>query len=156
MPNQSILVRVPATVGNFGGAMNCSALALEASLNVKVKPRAEGKDDDALKLMRSAAELEDSTDKHPVTPGAIVPAHELWGDLLLELHQPAQALAEYQTSLKASPARFNGLYGAARAAQLSGDRDKARSYYAQLMALADHADGARPEIAQARAFLAKM
>nr|MDQ5872630.1 hypothetical protein [Acidobacteriota bacterium] len=83
--------------------------------------RAEKKDAEAVELMRSAAALEDSTDKHPVTPGPILPAREQLGDLLLELGKPAEALTEYRADLAASPNRLNGLYGAARAARLSGD-----------------------------------
>ena len=115
---------------------------------------AEGNPEEALKRMRAAAELEDSTYKHPVTPGQLVPAHELLGDLLLELQQPAQALAEFEIALRVTPNRFNGIYGAARAAELAGDRDKAKDYYAQLLALSKNADGQRPELSQAKAFLA--
>ena len=79
----------------------------------------EGKHDEALTLMRSAADLEASTEKHPVTPGPIVPALELLGDMLIELNQPEQALLQFETSLKGSPNRFNGLYGAARAARFA-------------------------------------
>ena len=114
---------------------------------------AESKQEQALKLMRSAADLEDSTEKHPVTPGAIVPARELLGELLLELREPQLALPEFEASLLVSPNRFNGLFGAARAAELSGDRSKARTLYANLTALAEHSDGTRPELQAARVFL---
>src|SRR5262249_35887447 len=80
--------------------------------------QAEKKKAEALQLMRSAAELEETTEKHPVTPGPIVPAREMLGDLLLELGEPEQALKEFETALVASPNRFNGLLGAARAAKL--------------------------------------
>ncbi|MBI3780713.1 MAG: hypothetical protein HY278_06620 [candidate division NC10 bacterium] len=116
---------------------------------------AEGKNEEALKLIRSAADLEDSTEKDPVTPGPIVPARELLGDLLLELHEPAQALSEFEGSLQASPNRFHGLYGAAKAAELSGDQGKARTYYGKLIALSEHADSERPELQHAKKFLAK-
>jgi len=116
---------------------------------------AEGKQEEALQLMRSAAELEDSTEKHPVTPGPIMPARELLGDLLLELRQPSQALKEFEASLLVSPNRFNGLYGAARAAELSGDREKAGNFYTKLAALGERSDGARPELEAAKVFLAR-
>ncbi len=116
---------------------------------------AEGQNEQALALMRSAADREDATEKHPVTPGPILPARELLGELLLELKNPAHALREFETSLRASPNRFNGLSGAARAAQRAGDTEKARGYYAQLVSLCEHADGARPELTEARTFLAK-
>jgi tetratricopeptide (TPR) repeat protein len=89
-----------------------------------------------------------------VTPGAILPAREQLGELLLELKQPQAALQEFETSLRSAPNRFNGLYGAARAARLASDQKKAKTYYAKLMALARAADSVRPEIAEAKAYLA--
>jgi len=115
---------------------------------------AEGKSDEALTLIRSAAELEAASEKHPVTPGPIIPARELLGDLLLELKQPELALREFETSLRDSPRRFNGLYGAALASQLSGYRKKASAYYRKIVALIAHADSARPEFRKAKEFLA--
>jgi tetratricopeptide (TPR) repeat protein len=115
--------------------------------------RSEKKDSEALELMRSASALEDTTDKHPVTPGAILPAHEQLGDLLVELEKPAEALAEYRADLAASPNRLNGLYGAARAARLSGDAAAAKSYYEKVVAQCARADGAKEQLAEARAFL---
>jgi hypothetical protein len=115
---------------------------------------AEGKQEEALTLMRSAADLEDTTEKNPVTPGAIVPARELLGELLLELREPQQALREFEASLLVSPNRFNGLYGAARAAELSGDRKKAGTFYVKLKTLGEHSDGKRPELQAAKVFLA--
>lgn len=117
--------------------------------------RAEGKNNEALSLMRAATDLEDSTEKHPVTPGPIVPARELLGEMLLELNQPAQALREFEASHAKEPNRFRGLYGAARAAELSGDTAKARKYYAELVTLGQKADTERPELQQAKAFLGR-
>jgi tetratricopeptide (TPR) repeat protein len=99
--------------------------------------RAEGAGEKALALLREAADLEDSMDKSPVTPGSIVPAREMLGELLLEMNQPEKALEAYERSLKDSPNRLNGLSGAARAAELAGDRAKARAYYLQLAKLFD-------------------
>lgn len=115
---------------------------------------AEGRHEEALRLMRAAAELDDATDKHPVTPGAILPAREQLGELLLELKQPAAALREFETSLRSAPNRFNGLYGAARAAELAADRRRAMTYYGRLVSLCRHADGVRPEVEAAKGFLA--
>ena len=115
---------------------------------------AEGKHEESLKLMRAAADLDDATDKHPVTPGAILPAREQLGELLLELKQPAAALQAFETSLKSAPDRFNGVYGAARAASLASDQKKARSYYAKLMTITRKADTIRPELNEAKSFLA--
>lgn len=116
---------------------------------------AEGKRDEALKLMRAAADLEDTTEKHPVTPGAVLPARELLGELLLELREPQQALKEFEASLLLLPNRFNGLYGAAKAAELSGDKNKASMFYAKLTALGERGDGSRAELQDAKKFLAR-
>jgi hypothetical protein len=101
--------------------------------------------------MRSAAALEDSIEKHPVTPGAIIPAREFLGDLLLEQNKPSEALAEYETSLKSAPNRFHGIAGAWKAAHLAGDEARAADYKAKLVTLASHADTVRPELAAATA-----
>jgi hypothetical protein len=115
---------------------------------------AEGRRDEALQQMRSAAEHEDKTDKNNVTPGVIVPARELLGEMLLELKQPAQAMVEFEATLRTAPNRFNALSGAARAAKLSGNDEKAKTYYARLLANCAHADGDRPELQDARSLLA--
>jgi tetratricopeptide (TPR) repeat protein len=116
---------------------------------------AEGKLEEALRQMRSAADHEDRTDKHNVTPGVILPARELLGEMLLELKQAGQAVVEFEATLRTAPNRFNALSGVARAAKLSGDREKAKSYYARLLAICDHADGDRPELRDARELLAQ-
>jgi tetratricopeptide (TPR) repeat protein len=115
---------------------------------------ADGKKDEALSLMRAAADLDDATDKHPVTPGQLLPAREQLGELLLDLNQASSALREFEVSLQSAPNRFNGLYGAARAAKLAGDQNRARSYYEKLLAISRAADTSRPELVEAKAFLA--
>jgi tetratricopeptide (TPR) repeat protein len=115
--------------------------------------QALGKPDEALGLMRSAADLEDKNEKHIVTPGRILPARELLGELLLEQKRPAEALKEFEASQVREPERFRGHWGAARAAAESGDKAKARRYFTRLVDLAGQG-ASRPEIAQARAFLA--
>ena len=118
--------------------------------------RAEGKNDEALAMMRAAADLDDANDKHPVTPGAILPAREQLGELLLELKRPAEALREFEASLTRAPRRLAGLYGAARAAKLSGDAAKARRYYADLVELTRNGEPSRAEIKEARAAAAEL
>ena len=115
---------------------------------------AEGKHEESLRLMRAAAELDDATEKHPVTPGTLLPAPEQLGELLLELNQPAVALQEFETSLRTAPNRFNGLYGAARAARLASDRTRAKTYYRKLVTLCRQSDSHRAEIEEAKKFLA--
>jgi hypothetical protein len=109
----------------------------------------------ALKLMSASADLEDTMEKHIVTPGPVVPARELLGEMLLELGEPAQALTAFELSAKREPNRYRGLYGAARAAALSGDAAKAKLYYERFLALAAKADSARPEVRQAKAYVAQ-
>ncbi len=113
---------------------------------------AQNKTGDALGSMREAADLEDGNEKHIVTPGRLLPARELLGDMLLEAGQPAPALKEYEASQQREPNRFRGFYGAARAAEASGDRGKAAMYYGKLLELAKNADSERPELARARDF----
>ena len=115
---------------------------------------AKGNRDEALKLMRSAADLEDTSEKHAVTPGRLVPARELLGEMLLEMNRPAEALKEFESNEKHDPNRFRGLYGAASAAAQSGDNAKAKRYFTRLVDLAAKGDP-RPEIDQARNYLAK-
>jgi tetratricopeptide (TPR) repeat protein len=116
--------------------------------------RAEGRNDEALTLMRQAADREDATEKHPVTPGAIQPAREMLGELLVEVGQPAKALAEFEASQKTDPNRLHGLAGAARAAEAAGDRARAKAYCVKLLELTKTADSERPEVAAAKAFVA--
>ena len=110
---------------------------------------AEGRSDDALSQARAAADLAEKIGKHPVTPGAPLPARELLGDLLLEMGQPAEALVAYEASLSDAPNRFNSLYGAGRAAELSKNTARAGEFYAMLLAQCVPSSP-RPELAQAQ------
>ena len=113
--------------------------------------RAEKKDAEALALMRSAADLEDSADKHPVTPGSILPAREQLADLLVELGKPDAALAEYETSLRSAPGRLNSYSGAAQAADRAGKKQAAKAFRTQLVALCGGAVPTRAGAAMAAA-----
>ena len=115
---------------------------------------AEKQNDEALQLMRDAAQMEEASDKHPVTPGNVVPARELLGEMLLALNRPGEAFVEFERSLKRDPNRFRGTYGAARAAEAAGNTKAAREYYSKLQTLATARDTDRPELARAKAFLA--
>jgi hypothetical protein len=114
---------------------------------------AKGEREAALAGMRKAAELEASSEKAPVSPGRILPAREVLGELLLEANRPAEALNEFEASAAHDPNRFRNFYGSALAAQRSGDAAKARAYFAKLTALAAKGDP-RPELQQAKMFLA--
>jgi tetratricopeptide (TPR) repeat protein len=116
---------------------------------------AEGRPEGALKAMSAAADTEDKTEKAPVTPGPIVPARELYGQMLLERGMAKEALAAFEAVLKKEPHRMGATIGAAKAAEKAGDGAKARQHYEAAVALAAEAEPVRPEIATARAALAK-
>jgi hypothetical protein len=115
---------------------------------------AQGKREAALALMRQSADMQDASEKSPVTPGYVAPAREQLGEMLLELKQPSQALKEFEASAMHEPNRFRGIYGSALAAAQAGDRAKARTYYARLMELGAKGD-ARPELQLAKTWLAR-
>jgi tetratricopeptide (TPR) repeat protein len=115
---------------------------------------AKGEKEKALQLMDSAADMEDATEKSPVTPGEVIPARELLGDMLIQMGNSAKALEAYQADLNRRPNRFNGLFGAGLAAEKSGDVAKARFYYGELLSISV-ANSPRNELVFARRFLKK-
>jgi tetratricopeptide (TPR) repeat protein len=117
--------------------------------------RGEGDDQRAETLMRAAADGEDASVKNVQMENRLYPLRELYADLLLEIGRPAEALRNYQSSLKETPNRYRGFYGAALAAQAAGDKAAAKKYFEALVALGKNADSPRPEIARARDYLAQ-
>ena len=115
---------------------------------------AEGKYDEALKAMSAAADAEDKTEKHAITPGPLAPARELYGFMLLDRGKTGEALAAFEATKAKEPNRFQGYAGAARAADALGDKDMVRKNYQQLVALTADADTERPQIATAKKYLA--
>lgn len=115
---------------------------------------AEGKHDEALKALSAAADAEDKTEKHAVTPGPLAPARELYGQMLLDRGMAKEALAAFEATKAKEPNRFHGYAGAAQAAEKLGDKTKAKENYEKLVALTVAADSDRPEIAAAKKFLA--
>lgn len=111
-----------------------------------------GSKEQALKLMREAADQEDALDKHPVTPGAILPARELLGDMLLLTNKPKEAVIAYESCLEVSPKRHNSLFGAARSAESIRDKKKAQQYYGTLNEITRESDADRPSIKQTRKY----
>jgi tetratricopeptide (TPR) repeat protein len=116
--------------------------------------QAEGHSADAVAALRQAVDIEASADKEAVTPGEAMPAGELLGELLNEQHRPREALAAFEAQLAVSPNRFNGLYGAARSAEMAGEPTIATRHYRELLAVTALADPDNPRIAEAKAFLA--
>jgi tetratricopeptide (TPR) repeat protein len=115
---------------------------------------ATGQQQAALQTMADAADAEDATEKHPVTPGQLAPARELYGAMLLQVGRPQEALAAYQATMHKEPNRLNALLGGANAAAEAGHADEAKQYFAAAAAQASDASVDRPEIVKARAFLA--
>ncbi len=113
----------------------------------------QGDDKKAIELVRAAADLDATMDKHPATPASVLPARELLADLLLELNQPGEALKEYELSLRAEPNRFRSTLGKARAAKQSGDLAASRDAYQKLVVLSTSVAPERPELSEAKAFL---
>lgn len=129
---QAIREQLPARPGEYDWGKQ---VEIQRQIAAAWLARAEGRTDQAVKQMHEAANLDDSTEKHPVTPGAILPAREQLGELLLASGKPAEALAEFEASLHRTPGRFNLILGAAQAAKLSGDTAKARRYLSMLKML---------------------
>ena len=115
---------------------------------------AEGKYDEALSAMSAAADAEDKTEKHVITPGPLAPARELYGFMLLDRGMTKEALAAFEATKAKEPNRFQGFAGAAKAADTLGDKETARQNYQQLVALTANADTERPEVATAKKYLA--
>jgi tetratricopeptide (TPR) repeat protein len=134
----------------WAGQVDVQILAAQAWL-----AHAQGNRAEAARLMRAAADLEDSSEKHVAMENRLYPMRELLADLLMEQGQAADALTEYEASLKASPERLRGFYGAARAAAASGDKEKSAVYFLGLARLTNNADSDRAEIREAKHFVAK-
>jgi tetratricopeptide (TPR) repeat protein len=111
---------------------------------------ASGKNTEAVALLRSVADTEDKIGKGETD----LPVREMLADMLMDMQKPQEALVEYETSLRTDPNRFNGLYGAAQAAEMSHQKDKAAAYFAQLLKNCNGSTSDRPELAQAKTLLA--
>ena len=112
---------------------------------------ADGRTDEALRLAARAAEVEETVEKHPVTPGPLLPARELYADMLLDAGRYADAKQQYEKTLEHEPRRARSTFGAARASEQSGDDIAARAHYRTLLEIMERADAGRPEVARARA-----
>ncbi len=113
----------------------------------------EGMHDDALALMREAADQEDSVDKNPVTPSEVLPARELLGDMLMLHEMPEEALSAYEAALEISPNRFHSLYGAGSAANMAGNEETATKYFTMLSEFVTTEESDRPELEQVALYL---
>jgi tetratricopeptide (TPR) repeat protein len=115
----------------------------------------EDRKKEALNVMQKAAALESSTEKHPVTPGEILPARELLADMLLDMGRYREAQAEYETALKRSPNRFNSLYGAGLAAELGNNKSRAVLYYKKIVEITETVKTDREQLKHAKLYLSQ-
>jgi tetratricopeptide (TPR) repeat protein len=138
-----------ANQGYWAGQVEIQVLAAQAW-----KEQGAGNAPEALKLMRAAADLEDASEKHVSMENRLYPMRELLADMLMAQNQPKDALKEYEASMKNTPMRLRGFYGAAKAADGVGDTKKAREYFDKLARLTRNADSDRPELQEARKRLA--
>ena len=115
----------------------------------------EGRKIEALKIMQKAAALESLTEKHPVTPGEILPAGELFADMLLDMGRYREAQTEYETTLKRSPNRFNSLYGAGLAAELGNNKSEAVFYYKKIVEITATVKTDREQLKHAKLYLSQ-
>ena len=129
----------------WAGQVEIQILAANAWL-----AQAQGNKEQALKFMRAAADVEDASEKHVAMENRLYPMRELLGDMLIEHGRPGEALKEYEASMKNARERLRGYYGAAKAAEASGDKQKAAEYYGAVARLTKDADGERPEIREIR------
>jgi len=134
-----------ANQGYWAGQVEIQVLGAQAWTE-----QATGNREEALKLMRAAADLEDSSEKHVAMENRLYPMRELLADMLMAQNQPKAALTEYEASMKNSPMRLRGFYGAAKAADAVGDTKKARDYFDKLARLTRNAESDRPELQEAR------
>jgi len=132
----------------YANQVKVQVLASQAWISYK-----DGDKEQAILQMTAAADLEESMEKHPVTPGEVLPARELLGDLYMALDMPAKALEAYQKDLQTHPNRFNGVFGAAVAADHLQHTDLAKDYYSQLIKITHSATEYRKELKLAKTYL---
>ena len=138
---------------DLGDAYKANQVAIQVKTIDAWLQHKKGNEEEAISLMRIAAEMESKTSKHPVTPGEILPADELLADMLLTSNKPVEALVAYELNLKRRPNRFNGIYGAAIAAKKSGNSGKAMTYFKALLALAENSSSNRIELKEAKEYV---
>ena len=130
-------------------------ITLQAKEAQALADQAAGNATEAVATMKEAVALEDTIDDLSQPPYPVIPAHELFGTMLMELHRPADAREQFLQALKRTPGRPHAIYGVAQAAQATGDREEARQRYKEFLALWRHADSDRPELEIANSFLTK-
>lgn len=150
------LNRIHDTLTNQKDTYKANQLAIQIKTAEAWLRMKEGKKNEAIALMQLAADMEDKTEKHPVTPGEVIPARELLGDMLLQMNKPKEALEAYESDLQKHPNRFNALYGAGLAAEKEGDNQKAKTYFKQLLQVVRNTKSNRTEVGISKQYLKKL
>lgn len=149
----SIIESLHAKLTEMGDEYKANQVLIEIKTTQAWIQFAKGNHEEAISLMTMATDMEDNTSKHPVTPGEVLPARELLGDMLLEMNKPMEALEAYELELIGRPGRFNGIYGAAIAAKQLDNHEKATLYFNMLLKLTENSNSDRPEIEEAKEFI---
>lgn len=149
----SIIKSLHAQLTEMGDEYKTNQVLIEIKTTQAWIQFAKGNHEEAISLMTMATDMEDNTSKHPVTPGEVLPARELLGDMFLEMNKPMDALEAYELELIGRPGRFNGIYGAASAAKQLGNHEKATLYFNMLLRLTENSNSDRPEIEEAKEFI---
>lgn len=132
---------------------NANLVAIQIKTSQAWLNFSKGDQELGISQMEEAARMEDNTQKHGVTPGEVLPTRELYGDMLMEMNRPEEALVAYEANLKVRPNRFNSVYGAAIASKQTGNQDRATQYFEMLLKLSEGSKSQRTEIAEAKTFL---
>jgi tetratricopeptide (TPR) repeat protein len=150
-----ILNSLHMEIENIGNKANANQVLVQIKLTQGCLSFLSDKQSEGIAILQEAVEMEDIVGKHGVTPGKLIPAREFLADMLMKMNQSDEALLVYEQNLKVNPNRFNGLYGAAIAAEQSGNKEKAKDYFNQLIELVKNSNTNRPEIIEAKTFIEK-
>lgn len=151
-----VLSRIHDILINQKDSYKANQVAIQIKTSEAWMRLKEGRNSEALTLMQLAADMEDKTEKHPVTPGEVIPARELLGDILLQMNQPDKALEAYEANLQKHPNRFNAIYGAGLAAEKAGNIEKAKTYFQQLLQVVGNAKSDRAEVNKSKQYLKEL
>ena len=148
-----ILINLRQELINNEEESNANLVAIQIKTSQAWLYFSKGDQEKGISLMQEASIMEDNTQKHGVTPGEVLPTRELYGDMLLAMNKPQEALEAYELNMEGRPNRFNSIYGAAVSANRIGDDEKATRYFEMLIVLTEGTNSNRPEIAEANTFL---
>ena len=148
-----ILISLRQELVDTGNKANAKQVLIQIKITQGWLNFLKGKQNDGIALLQEAVEMEDIVGKHGITPGKLIPAREFLAEMLMTMNRSDEALIAYEQNLKINPNRYNGLYGAAVAAKQSGNQEKAKMYFEQLLKLTENSNSNRPELNEAKKFV---